>query len=74
MSAIQSDISGIAFTVMLAIICAYSCGRLHQWYRHSLERDEAFREGYSHASYALFPLATRAGADAPPQPVLQRTR
>lgn len=45
----------------IAIWCAYGIGRVHQWYRHSMERDRAFREGYHHGYQALFPLAARDG-------------
>jgi hypothetical protein len=45
---------------MFVIFCAYTGGRVHQWYRQSLERDTAFREGYDQASRALFPLASRS--------------
>ncbi len=59
------------FAVAIVIFTAYAAGRVHQWYRHGFEREEAFREGYNQASHALFHLATRnisgaAGhADAP---------
>ncbi len=37
----------------------YAAGRVHQWYRHALERDEAWRDGYDQASGTLFKVATR---------------
>jgi hypothetical protein len=45
----------------ISIWCAYGIGRVHQWYRHSMERDRSFREGYNHGYRALFPLAARDG-------------
>jgi hypothetical protein len=76
----------ISLAVILMIVIAYTAGRVHQWYRHSLERDLAYREGYNQASQTLFPLAVRkpsrkldaipvpqpveAGAAAPPHGVV----
>lgn len=37
----------------------YTAGRLHQWYRTVLERDEAYREGYDTATRSVFSLAAR---------------
>jgi hypothetical protein len=45
--------------VLIAVLCAYGGGRIHGWYRHSMERDRSFREGYSHGYQALFALAAR---------------
>ena len=62
----------VMFAVAIVIFTAYAAGRVHQWYRHGFEREEAFREGYNQASHALFHLATRnitgkgAAADVPP--------
>ena len=50
----------VTFAVALVIFTAYAAGRVHQWYRHGFEREEAFREGYNQASHALFHLATRS--------------
>jgi hypothetical protein len=59
----------LALQVMLAvaivIFTAYAAGRVHQWYRHSFEREVAFREGYNQASHALFHLAVRTLPSAP---------
>ncbi len=49
----------IAFLIVFAAACAYAAGRLHQWYRTALERDEAWRDGYDQASGTLFKVATR---------------
>jgi hypothetical protein len=45
----------IAFTISTG----YAAGRIHQWYRTSLERDQAYREGYDTATRSLFGLAAR---------------
>jgi hypothetical protein len=37
----------------------YAAGRLHQWYRTVLERDEAYRHGYDTATRSVFSLAAR---------------
>jgi len=37
----------------------YTAGRLHQWYRTVLERDEAYRDGYDTATRSVFSLAAR---------------
>jgi hypothetical protein len=56
----------VVFTILLVIATSYAAGRVHQWYRHGLERDLAYRDGYDEASHSLFHLATRgAGAEAP---------
>ena len=45
----------IAFTASTG----YAAGRIHQWYRTALERDQAYREGYDTATRSLFGLAAR---------------
>jgi hypothetical protein len=52
----------VAVAVAVVIVTAYAAGRIHQWYRHGLEREVAYREGYDEASHALFHLATRSGS------------
>jgi len=69
----------VIFAILLVIVTAYTAGRVHQWYRHGLERDLAYRDGYDEASHSLFHLATRlpevedspgpvAGAGTPAKP------
>lgn len=48
--------------LMLIILC-YVGGRLHQWYKHTMDREEAFRDGYNTATRSLFSLATRIGRE-----------
>ena len=49
----------IALAVIFVIATAYAAGRVHQWHRHTFERDVAYREGYNQASRTLFHLAAR---------------
>lgn len=52
----------ILLTVLIIAFMAssgYAAGRLHQWYRTALERDQAFRDGYDTATKSLFSLAAR---------------
>jgi hypothetical protein len=59
MSLPSSTALQVILAVAIVIFTAYAAGRVHQWYRHGFEREEAFREGYNQASHALFHLATR---------------
>ncbi|MEV6850610.1 hypothetical protein [Actinoplanes sp. NPDC051411] len=45
--------------VLASVLFAYGGGRVHQWYKHSMDRDRSFREGYSHGYHALFAVAAR---------------
>ncbi|GAA0535772.1 hypothetical protein GCM10010172_16320 [Paractinoplanes ferrugineus] len=60
--------------MLLGVLCAYGCGRIHQWYKHSLERDRSFREGYSHGYHALFAYAARHTGRATSLPKADRPR
>lgn len=62
MTTFYTDAFQITFAIMLVVVVAYASGRAHQWYRHGLDRDQAFREGYNHASHALFHLAIRSNS------------
>jgi hypothetical protein len=37
----------------------YVAGRVHQWYRTGLERDDAYRDGYDTATRSVFSMAAR---------------
>lgn len=52
----------VALAVAFVVFLSYAAGRVHQWYRHSLEREDAYRDGYDEASHSLFRLATRTAA------------
>lgn len=49
----------VAFFFAFGLSCGYAGGRLHQWYRTALERDEAWRNGYDQASGTLFKVAAK---------------
>lgn len=56
----------IVLALAFVIASGYASGRIHQWYRHGLERDHAYREGYNHASHSMFTMALQArGATVP---------
>ncbi|MFI7544366.1 hypothetical protein [Actinoplanes sp. NPDC049599] len=59
MTEMGSSTFQIALAVIFVIVTAYAGGRVHQWYRHTFERDLAYREGYNQASRTLFHLAVR---------------
>ena len=54
--------SFIQLLLALAFVIAsgYASGRIHQWYKHGLERDHAYREGYDQASQSMFEMVTRS--------------
>ncbi|RZU50169.1 hypothetical protein EV385_1934 [Krasilnikovia cinnamomea] len=60
----------LALQVVLAVAAvaaaAYVAGRVHQWYRHGLQREVAYRRGYDQASSTLFALAIRTLRAASP--------
>jgi hypothetical protein len=54
--------SFIQLLLALAFVIAsgYASGRIHQWYKHGLERDHAYREGYDQASQSMFDMVIRS--------------
>lgn len=50
----------LLLALAFVIASGYASGRIHQWYKHGLERDHAFREGYDQASQSMFDMVTRA--------------
>jgi hypothetical protein len=67
----DSAIQIIAY-ILVAVLCAYGGGRIHQWYKHCMDRDRSFREGYSHGYHALFAVAAR-NARSETHPGAERT-
>lgn len=63
MSAPGNTFLSTGLGVLFLIVLCYVGGRLHQWYKHTFEREEAFREGYDRATRSLFSLATRTNKD-----------
>jgi hypothetical protein len=54
--------NGILLTLLMIVFTVstgYASGRVHQWYRASMERDQAYREGYDTATRSLFSVAAR---------------
>lgn len=49
----------IVLVVAMTVCTGYAAGRIHQWYRTALERDQAYRDGYDTATRSLFSLAAR---------------
>lgn len=43
---------------MLVLLC-YVAGRVHQFFKQTQEREQAYRDGYNTATRSLFSLATR---------------
>jgi hypothetical protein len=60
MTAPGNNLLQIALALAFVIASGYASGRIHQWYRHGLERDHAYREGYNHASHSMFTMALQA--------------
>ena len=57
------------FAIAFVIAGGYALGRIHQWYRDGVARDEAYRCGYDRASDGMLTMAMRkrvVGADAVP--------
>lgn len=50
------------FGLLIVIVMCYTAGRIHQWYRHTTDREASFREGYNLATKSLFGLAVRTTA------------
>ncbi|MFI5932961.1 hypothetical protein [Actinoplanes sp. NPDC051494] len=54
------------FALAFVIASGYAAGRIHQWYKQGLDRDEAYRTGYDRASHSMFDMAIRKRTAAPP--------
>ena len=63
----------VTLAVALVIFVAYAAGRVHEWYRHSYEREQAYRDGYDRASHSLFQVATRSASGQNPDHVYVRS-
>ena len=49
----------LVFAIAFVIAAGYAVGRIHQWYRDGVERDDAYRHGYDRASDGIFDLAVQ---------------
>jgi hypothetical protein len=67
MTAPGNSLLQILLALAFVIASGYASGRIHQWYKHGLERDRSYREGYDHASRSMFDMAvrTRSTVNAP---------
>jgi hypothetical protein len=59
MTAPGNDVLLMVLLVAFTASTGYAAGRIHQWYRTALERDQAYRDGYDTATRSLFSLAAR---------------
>ena len=80
MTAPGNNLLQVALALAFVIASGYASGRIHQWYKHGLERDQAYREGYNQASRSMFDMAIRSrsgkplAAAAPPLPTQHTPR
>jgi hypothetical protein len=56
MTAPGNDLLFLVLTLSILLSSAYAVGRIHQWHKYSLERDEAYRIGYDKASLSIIRL------------------
>ncbi|MEV4636856.1 hypothetical protein AB0J80_05825 [Actinoplanes sp. NPDC049548] len=59
MTAPANDALLITLLAAFTACVGYAAGRLHQWYRTGLDRDEAYRDGYDTATRSVFSMAAR---------------
>jgi hypothetical protein len=59
MTAPGNDPLFFALALSLFMSSAYALGRIHQWHKHGLERDDAYRRGYDLASLSILTTLTR---------------
>ncbi|MEU4217508.1 hypothetical protein [Actinoplanes sp. NPDC026623] len=59
MTAPADDALLITLIAVFAASTGYAAGRLHQWYRTGMDRDEAYRDGYDTATRSVFSMAAR---------------
>lgn len=66
MTAPGNDHLYLLLTLALVLSSCYAVGRIHQWHRHGLERDEAYHAGFDRASRSIIGMLTdrddRSGA------------
>jgi hypothetical protein len=59
-SFVRQDLLAPGLATFLLVIMCYIAGRVHQFFKQTIEREQAYREGYNHATRSLFSLATQA--------------
>lgn len=72
LTTLRQDLLAPAMATFLLVLMCYIAGRIHQFFKQTIEREQAFRDGYNIATKALFGLATRVAsgpvAKRPPEP------
>lgn len=72
MTQLGRDLLAPGLATFLLVCMCYLAGRVHQFFKQTEEREQAYREGYNQATRSLFSLATRttrvASAPAGKQP------
>ncbi|WP_143162923.1 hypothetical protein, partial [Couchioplanes caeruleus] len=53
------------FALAFVVASRYATGRIHQWYKQGLDREEDYRTGYDQASNSMFDLAIRRRQHTP---------
>src|SRR4051812_16217494 len=56
MTAPGNDLLFLVLTLSILLSSAYAVGRIHEWHRHGVERDEAYRRGYDKASLSIITM------------------
>jgi hypothetical protein len=59
MTAPGNDFLFLVLTLSILLSSAYAVGRIHQWHKHGVERDEAYRLGYDKASLSILNAMSR---------------
>lgn len=55
----NSDLVAPGAATLLLVLLTYLAGRVHQFFKQTDEREQAYRDGYNTATKSLFSLATR---------------
>lgn len=58
MTAPGNEFLFLVLTLSVLLSSAYAVGRIHQWHKYGLERDEAYRIGYDKASRTIIAMMT----------------
>ncbi len=59
MTFFRHELVAPGLATILLVFMTYLAGRIHQFFKQTQEREQAYREGYNTATRALFGLATR---------------
>ncbi|SDT62537.1 hypothetical protein [Actinoplanes derwentensis] len=70
MTAPGNGILYFILTLCIVVSSGYAVGRIHQWHRHGLERDEAYRTGYDQASRSIIGMMAERRATSVPAPIV----